>query len=195
MLWQLLNVFNYFFFRPCFEVFCSSGFAFFHVFFLLITSSLLYFHSSICSSVPQKSVIFVTVHVKMSSIHTCISKLYVCKFCSKFATLHLIEVIQCDQSSVQIKRVILLLASDIQRDCSCDRSRRRRAREMHNIVNHHEGLSSDDEESQADVTKFSMEQGGRLSVLCTYSPGNTFVSFSRLTGCTASVFTKVKVFL
>ena len=42
---------------------------------------------------------------------------------------------------------------------------------MRNIVNHHEGLSSDDEESQADVTKFSMEQGGRLPVACISLPG------------------------
>ncbi|XP_076444487.1 PAX3- and PAX7-binding protein 1-like [Babylonia areolata] len=43
------------------------------------------------------------------------------------------------------------------------RSRRRRGRESRNISNHHEGLSSDDEESQADMTKFSTEHETILS--------------------------------
>ncbi|XP_025097837.1 PAX3- and PAX7-binding protein 1-like isoform X2 [Pomacea canaliculata] len=38
------------------------------------------------------------------------------------------------------------------------RSRRRRARESRNITAHHDGLSSDDEENQADVTKFNLEK-------------------------------------
>lgn len=40
-----------------------------------------------------------------------------------------------------------------------DRSRRRRARESRDITNHHEGLSSDDEESQTDISKFNLEKG------------------------------------
>lgn len=40
------------------------------------------------------------------------------------------------------------------------RSRRRRAREAKNIRGHHDGLSSDDEESQTDISKFTMEKGG-----------------------------------
>ncbi|KAL8611073.1 hypothetical protein ACOMHN_064364 [Nucella lapillus] len=38
------------------------------------------------------------------------------------------------------------------------RSRRRRGRESRNISDHHEGLSSDDEESQADMSKFTTER-------------------------------------
>ncbi|XP_071112400.1 PAX3- and PAX7-binding protein 1-like [Haliotis cracherodii] len=38
------------------------------------------------------------------------------------------------------------------------RSRRRRAREAKNIRGHHDGLSSDDEESQTDISKFTMEK-------------------------------------
>lgn len=38
------------------------------------------------------------------------------------------------------------------------RSRRRRKREMKNIRGHHEGLSSDDEENQSEITKFNLEK-------------------------------------
>ncbi|XP_013387497.1 PAX3- and PAX7-binding protein 1 [Lingula anatina] len=38
------------------------------------------------------------------------------------------------------------------------RARRRRARQSQNIANHHEGLSSDDEESQLDITKAIVER-------------------------------------
>ncbi|XP_060072979.1 PAX3- and PAX7-binding protein 1-like isoform X2 [Ylistrum balloti] len=38
------------------------------------------------------------------------------------------------------------------------RSRRRRKREVKNIRGHHEGLSSDDEENQSEITKFNLEK-------------------------------------
>ncbi|KAK3577424.1 hypothetical protein CHS0354_032273 [Potamilus streckersoni] len=38
------------------------------------------------------------------------------------------------------------------------RARRRRARENKNIVGHHDGLSSDDEENQSEITKFNLER-------------------------------------
>ncbi|XP_045198488.1 PAX3- and PAX7-binding protein 1-like [Mercenaria mercenaria] len=38
------------------------------------------------------------------------------------------------------------------------RARRRRAREGKNIMGHHEGLSSDDEENQSEITKYSQER-------------------------------------
>lgn len=42
------------------------------------------------------------------------------------------------------------------------RARRRRAREGKDIKGHHDGLSSDDEESQSEITKFNVEKGGIL---------------------------------
>ncbi|XP_055954462.1 PAX3- and PAX7-binding protein 1-like isoform X2 [Patella vulgata] len=42
------------------------------------------------------------------------------------------------------------------------RSRRRRARESKNIFGHHDGLSSDDEENQSEISKFVVEKGGFL---------------------------------
>ncbi|KAL5009833.1 hypothetical protein ScPMuIL_012138 [Solemya velum] len=44
------------------------------------------------------------------------------------------------------------------------RSRRRRARENKQIIGHHDGLSSDDEENQSDITKFNMENDTVTSI-------------------------------
>ena len=44
----------------------------------------------------------------------------------------------------------------------CFRARRRRAREGKNISGHNEGLSSDDEENQSEITKYNQERGGDL---------------------------------
>lgn len=44
------------------------------------------------------------------------------------------------------------------------RSRRRRAREKKDLSGHHEGLSSDDEENQSDITKFNLEYGEILKI-------------------------------
>lgn len=43
------------------------------------------------------------------------------------------------------------------------RSRRRRAREMKDIVGHHDGLSSDDEENQSEIAKYNVEKGGTFT--------------------------------
>lgn len=42
------------------------------------------------------------------------------------------------------------------------RTRRRIVRETKNITSHHEGLSSDDEENQSEITKYNQERGGDL---------------------------------
>lgn len=42
------------------------------------------------------------------------------------------------------------------------RSRRRRHRESRDIVGHHDGLSSDDEQNQSEITKFNLEKGGQI---------------------------------
>ena len=44
------------------------------------------------------------------------------------------------------------------------RARRRRAREGKNISGHQEGLSSDDEENQSEITKYCQERGGDLYI-------------------------------
>lgn len=43
------------------------------------------------------------------------------------------------------------------------RSRRRRAREMKDIVGHHDGLSSDDEENHSEIAKYNLEKGGTFT--------------------------------
>ena len=47
----------------------------------------------------------------------------------------------------------------------CCRARRRRARENKNIMGHHDGVSSDDEENQSEIMKFNQERGGDLCII------------------------------
>lgn len=35
-------------------------------------------------------------------------------------------------------------------------------RESKDIVGHHDGLSSDDEQNQSEITKFNLEKGGKI---------------------------------
>ena len=42
---------------------------------------------------------------------------------------------------------------------SFDRARRRRARETKSVYKHHDGLSSDDEENQSEISKYNVEKG------------------------------------
>ena len=46
-----------------------------------------------------------------------------------------------------------------------NRARRRRARENKNIIGHHDGVSSDDEENQSEIMKFNQERGGDLYLM------------------------------
>lgn len=48
-------------------------------------------------------------------------------------------------------------------NCLLTRSRRRRARELKDIMGHHDGLSSDDEENQSEIAKYNVEKGGTFT--------------------------------
>ncbi|CAI9738582.1 PAX3- and PAX7-binding protein 1 [Octopus vulgaris] len=68
---------------------------------------------------------------------------------------------QCQDYTASKVKVVFDAAEAMQRrvaEREARRSRRRRARESRDLSGHHEGLSSDDEENQSDITKFNSEK-------------------------------------
>ncbi|CAE1251047.1 GCFC [Acanthosepion pharaonis] len=74
---------------------------------------------------------------------------------------------QCQDYTANKAKVVIDAAEAKQRrvaEREARRSRRRRARENKDISGHHEGLSSDEEENQSDITKFNSEYAEILRI-------------------------------
>ncbi|GAB1610930.1 PAX3- and PAX7-binding protein 1-like [Argonauta hians] len=74
---------------------------------------------------------------------------------------------QCQDYTASKVKVVIDAAEAMQRrvaEREARRSRRRRARESKDVTGHHEGLSSDDEQNQSDLTKFNTERGEILQL-------------------------------
>ena len=57
----------------------------------------------------------------------------------------------------------IVVNGNVTPNCLLTRSRRRRARELKDIMGHHDGLSSDDEENQSEIAKYNVEKGGTFT--------------------------------